>query len=133
MIDDPTSLSFDASELHARLNALSDSELDRLPYGVIGFDDDHVVRRYNAPESKMAGLAVEKVIGKPIFKLVAVCMNNFMVAQRFSDATGSGTLLDATIDYVLTFRMRPVKVRLRLLAAPGLAAYILVDRLGPPL
>ena len=57
-------------------------------------------------------------------------MNNFMVAQRFADALASGTTLDAAIDYVLTLRMRPVKVKLRLLAAPGVAIrYVLVQRL----
>jgi hypothetical protein len=56
-------------------------------------------------------------------------MNNFMVAQRFEDAEDDGTVLDATIDYVLTLRMRPVKVALRLLAAPGSAIrYVLVQR-----
>jgi hypothetical protein len=57
-------------------------------------------------------------------------MNNFMVAQRFEDALADGTLLDDTIDYVLTLRMRPVKVALRLLASPaGSHRYVLVQRL----
>jgi hypothetical protein len=56
-------------------------------------------------------------------------MNNFMVAQRFEDAQDDGTVLDDTIDYVLTLRMRPVKVALRLLAAPDSAIrYVLVQR-----
>jgi hypothetical protein len=58
-------------------------------------------------------------------------MNNFMVAQRFEDALENGTELDAVIDYVLTLRMRPVKVRLRLLARPDSELrYVLVDRSG---
>jgi hypothetical protein len=56
-------------------------------------------------------------------------MNNFMIAQRFEDAAATGAPLDATIDYVLTLRMRPVKVRLRLLALNGQALrYVLVSR-----
>jgi hypothetical protein len=56
-------------------------------------------------------------------------MNNFLVAQRFEDAAESGTALDDTIDYVLTLRMRPVKVRLRLLAEPSNPVrYVLVQR-----
>jgi hypothetical protein len=56
-------------------------------------------------------------------------MNNFMVAQRFEDAEDDGVALDDTIDYVLTLRMRPVKVKLRLLAEPGSdQRYVLVQR-----
>jgi hypothetical protein len=52
-----------------------------------------------------------------------------MVAQRFEDAADEGVALDATLDYVLTFRMRPVKVTLRLLASPGGdTRYVLVGR-----
>ena len=56
-------------------------------------------------------------------------MNNFLVAQRFEDAAATGDALDATIDYVLTLRMRPVKVQLRLLAEPlATMRYVLVQR-----
>jgi hypothetical protein len=52
-----------------------------------------------------------------------------MVAQRFEDAQDEGSALDDTIDYVLTLRMRPVKVKLRLLAAAGgNQRYVLVQR-----
>jgi photoactive yellow protein len=105
--------------LHDALSRLSDDNLDRLDFGVIAFDAQHIVRRYNAYESKAAGLSTARVIGHDLFTVVAPCMNNYLVAQRFEDAAADGTALDDTIDYVLTLRMRPVKVRLRLLAAPG--------------
>jgi len=87
------------------------------------------VRDYNSLESKMAGLSKERVIGQPLFTVVAPCMNNFMVAQRFEDAAAAGQALDLTLDYVLTLRMRPVKVQLRLLAAPDAQRrFVLVNR-----
>ncbi|MDE2274839.1 MAG: PAS domain-containing protein [Burkholderiales bacterium] len=111
------------------LAALSDAELDALGFGVIAFDEQALVRRYNAFESRAAGLAPERVLGRHLFTSVAPCMNNFMVAQRFEDAAVQGQALDATIDYVLTLRMKPVKVRLRLLAEPGAALrHVLIDR-----
>lgn len=122
-------LAFDQPDLAAELAALTDAELDSLDFGVIGFDADGVVRRYNAFESKCAGLTPQRVLGHALFGVVAPCMNNFMVAQRFDDAQHSGASLDATIDYVLTLRMRPVKVKLRLLAEPGAALrHVLVRR-----
>lgn len=69
------------------------------------------------------------MVGSALFTVVAPCMNNFMVAQRFEDAAAEATTLDTSIDYVLTLRMRPVKVKLRLLASPGSAMrYVLVQR-----
>lgn len=122
-------LSFAAPDLHARLAQLAEDELDRLDFGVIGFDGDTRVCRYNRTESDAAGLTPPRVLGQPLFTNVAPCLNNFMVAQRFEDAEDEGTVLDATIDYVLTLRMRPVKVALRLLAAPDRdVRYVLVQR-----
>ena len=121
--------SFDDPQLSNALAQITCSELDALEFGVIGFDAEGVVRNYNAFESKCAGLSVDRVKGQPLFTVVAPCMNNYLVAQRFEDAATSGCSLDATIDYVLTLRMRPVKVKLRLLAEPGAAMrFVLVLR-----
>lgn len=122
-------IAFSSPDLCAALAAMSDAERDQLPFGVIGFDDDTMVRQYNTFESGAAGLGPARVVGQPLFTVVAPCMNNFMVAQRFEDAIDANAALDATIDYVLTLRMRPVKVALRLLATPGAAIrYVLVQR-----
>jgi photoactive yellow protein len=122
-------LAFAAPGLLPQLPAADEAQLDQLDFGVIGFDADTIVRVYNATESQAAGLSPQRVLGQPLFTNVAPCMNNFMVAQRFEDAADQGVELDATIDYVLTLRMRPVKVSLRLLAAPGSPMrYVLVAR-----
>jgi len=124
-----TDLSFATPALHGQLAQLSAEQLDRLDFGVIGFDGETVVSQYNQTESEAAGLSPSRVLGQPLFTNVAPCMNNFMVAQRFEDAQDEGSALDDTIDYVLTLRMRPIKVKLRLLAEPGSAQrYVLVQR-----
>ncbi|MCC2959253.1 PAS domain-containing protein [Massilia sp. IC2-278] len=121
--------SFDTPGLADLLDASSQEQLDALEFGVIGFDADTVVQRYNAVESQAAGLSPQRVIGEPLFTNVAPCLNNFMVAQRFEDAAEQNSELDDTIDYVLTLRMRPIKVKLRLLASAGGAnRYVLVQR-----
>jgi photoactive yellow protein len=124
-----TDLSFATPGLYARLAQLQPQDLDQLDFGVIGFDDETQVCRYNRFESEAAGLTAPRVLGQPLFTNVAPCLNNFMVAQRFEDAQDDAAVLDETIDYVLTLRMRPIKVKLRLLAAPGSAVrYVLVQR-----
>ena len=120
---------FEQKHLFSELVHASDATLDAFSFGVIGFDTDTVVRRYNMFESSMAGLQNSKVVGYPLFTLVAPCMNNFLIAQRFEDAAAAGDELDDVIDYVLTLRMRPIKVKLRLLA--GTASnlrYVLIKR-----
>ena len=121
--------SFTDPALGSELDRYSDEELDALPFGAIGIDASGMVRRYNSFESKAAGLSTARVLGQPLFTVVAPCMNNFLVAQRFEDALLNSTPLDDIVDYVLTLRMRPVKVKLRLLAVPGADnRYVLVQR-----
>jgi photoactive yellow protein len=123
-------ITFDQSDIAALLQGMDTAALDTLGFGVIGFDADNLVQRYNAFEAQAAGLGLDRVLGQDLFVLVAPCMNNFLVAQRFADARETGAALDDTINYVLTLRMRPTKVRLRLLSRPADAmAYVLVQRL----
>jgi photoactive yellow protein len=120
---------FDQPDLPLTIDRLSEDELDQLDFGVIGIDGDCVVHLYNETESKFAGLSRDRVIGNHLFNVVAPCMNNFMVAQRLHDAHETGIALDESLDYVFTLRMRPVKVKLRILAAPALKyRYVLVRR-----
>lgn len=118
---------FDSVTL-AALAAAETETLDALPFGVIGFGADGCVTVYNAFESAGAGLRAANVVGRHVFAEVAPCMNNFMVAQRFEDEPE----LDATLPYVLTLRMRPTAVRLRLLGSPDYPTrFVLIDRQGP--
>ena len=108
---------------------LESVDVDQLGFGVIGFDDQGIVCVYNRTESEAAGLSPSRVLGFHLFESVAPCMNNFLVAQRFEDAARDKTTLDITIDYVLTLRMRPTPVHLRLLHAPAARyRYVLVER-----
>ena len=108
----------------AQLDAADASFLDALSFGVIGMDRTNRTTRYNLFESRMAGLSRDSVLGQDFFLAVGVCMNNFLVAQRFEDDQA----LDVTLDYVLTFRMRPTPVKIRLLQHPqGQFRYILVQ------
>lgn len=107
------------------LAELSAERLDALPFGVIEFTPDAIVTVYNATESRNAGLSPQRVLGKHFFEEVAPCMNNFMVAQRFDDVDE----LDEIIPYVLTLRMRPTPVRLRLMKAQSCATrFVLIER-----
>jgi photoactive yellow protein len=124
-------LDFDDGNALASLNGLSDAALDGLAFGVIAFDPAMVVQRYNRHETESTGLKPERVIGHQFFTEIAQCMNNFLVAQKYLDAQSHATPLDETIDFVLTWRMRPTPVKLRLLYSPEIALhYLLLKRLA---
>ncbi len=117
-------LSYDAITL-AALEAASPEMLDTLPFGVVGLNHAGEVEAYNATEARLAGLSRESVIGQHFFLAVGPCMNNALVAGRFENER----VLDATVPYVLTFRMRPTPVRLRLVQQPGVRRrYLLIQR-----
>lgn len=125
----PPALAFESPDLFANLELADAATLDSLDFGIIGFDQEGVVRRYNTLESELSGLSMQRVVGFPLFTVVAPCMNNFLVAQRFDDAAEEGRTLDVIIDYVFTLRMRPRKVKLRLLSVAGAAMrYVVVLR-----
>ncbi len=107
-----------------QLSALGDRDLDLLPFGVVGLSSGNVVDVYNRTEAQLAGLPANTVIGREFFISIAQCMNNFMVAQRFEDEAE----LDVELPYVLTFRMRPTRVRLRLIKGAAPLRYILIQR-----
>ena len=126
---DAISISCQHPDLEKRLAMLSADGLNKLNFGVIGFDNETLVQTYNEFESKASGLSPHRVLGLSMFTVVAPCMNNYLVAQRFEEAVETGITLDATIAYVLTLRMRPIKVSLRLIATKGAAIrYVIIDR-----
>lgn len=109
----------------ATLSDINATILDDLPFGVIGLSSDGLIQIYNATESRLAGLPPERVLGGNFFNNIAQCMNNFMVAQRFLDEPE----IDATIDFVLTLKMRPTPVKLRLLQSKFVALhFVLIHR-----
>ncbi len=119
-------LSFDAITL-ADLERLGKQQIDALPYGVVGLSSIGMVEIYSQTEARLAGISAKSVMGTHYFSGTAQCMNNFMVAQHFEDESD----LDLTIDYVLTLRMRPTPVRLRLLSRrDGPRRYVLIQRIA---
>lgn len=109
----------------ARLDVADAAFLDALAFGVIGLSAIGITEVYNETEMRDAGMRRDSVLGQPYFLETGVCMNNYLVAQRLEDEE----VIDSMLDYVLTFRMRPTLVKLRLLQRPDLRRrYILVQR-----
>jgi len=102
---------FTDTDLLDRLDAMDDTSLDLLSFGLIAMSEDGTVTSYNRAESRLSGLTSSNVVGRDFFSSVAPCTNNFLVAHRFETEPA----LDAIIEYVFTLRIKPVGVKLRLL------------------
>lgn len=122
------SLAFNDPALAEHLETLSTQAIDALPFGVIGIDGDGRVALYNARESAYAGLSPASVIGRQMFEEVGPCMNTELVAGRFEKEAE----LDASLPFVLTLRMRPTPVTLRLIKRTGSPRrWLLLQRVQP--
>lgn len=118
-------LTFAAPDVLHTLVAATAEELDSADFGIVKMDSSGKVVLYNTFESKLAGLAKTKVIGRRFFADVAICANNHLVADRYEEEAE----LDATIDYVFAFEMRRTQVQLRLLKSADCAyRFLLVKR-----
>ncbi len=127
-----TTPAFDDPGLATALRDMPTEALDALPFGVIAFNNQCAITRYNLYESRAANFPIPEVIGQDVFVALAPCLNNYLIAGRFEASLDGGEPLDEQMPYVLTFRMRPTRVRLRLLAEPGAPErYILVQRALP--
>ena len=116
-------MNFDDADIARTLERCDGVTLDALEFGVIAMTLGGVVDRYNAYESRCAGLSAARVLGKNFFTEVAPCTNNYLVASRFEECAR----LDEKLPYVFTLRMKPRKVELRLLKVPEMDhQYVLV-------
>ena len=118
-------MTFDHVPMIDVLSTMDGAAVDELPFGVVGLDGENVVEFYNTHEERYSGLPRTIVVGRQFFSDVAPFMNNYMVAERLAEAQ-----LDVTLPYVLTFRMRPTPVRLRLLrASEASRRWVLIARI----
>lgn len=119
---------FDQPHLLSALCALNADAYDLADFGIVAMGLDHVVTAYNLWESRLSGLSPANVIGRHFFTEIAPCTNNYMVSLRYEAAE-----LDEMVNYVFSYRLRPVKVRLRLLkSAEQGRQFLVVEREDRP-
>jgi photoactive yellow protein len=107
------------------LERASAGDLDGLAFGLVALAAGGIVEHYNLAEANLSGLTPARVVGRDFFTSVAPCANNFMVAERFA----TEPTIDAVVDYIFTFRLAPMKVRLRLMRRQGgRRSYLAVQR-----
>lgn len=114
------------------VDAMTEAQLDQLPYGAIELDVQGNILRYNATESAISGRALEEVIGKNFFTEVAPCTNVQEFAGRFRRGVEAGQL-NEVFPYLFDFKMAPTRVWIRLYHSAGNAStwvFVTQERVG---
>ena len=93
-------------------DALSEAELDSLPFGMIQLDEQGVILRYSTPETRISGLTSDECVGRSFFDDIAPCTHVAEFYGRFAEGVRLQRL-DATFNFQFAFRPpRDVQVRM---------------------
>jgi photoactive yellow protein len=107
---------FEATDLAARIEAMTLEQIDALPFGVIRIDADGVVRQYSAREAALSGFGSRTAVGLDFFARMAPCMNSPLVRGRIEKALAARTL-DMRMSHVGDFSDRQRLLDLRAVSA----------------
>lgn len=119
--------SFAKPDVLARLDSLSRSDIDALPFGAVKVDDAGVIREYNRYESQLAGVAPSAAIGRNFFTQVAPCTNNAVFYGNFKKGVAARAYNLAFV-YTFSYNMTPTPVRIHLHRTSGGTNWILVEK-----
>jgi len=95
------------------LGSLTQTQADKLPYGVVKADDEGNIEIYNQYCYDEFADFDNSVIGKNYFNEVAPCTKNFMFSGRFERGVESGDM-DFLFEYCFTYKIMPTNVKVHL-------------------
>ena len=84
------SIDFDAPDLAARVEQLSQFDLDHLPFGVILLDRQNIVLFYSETEARLSGIG-EPPLGRDFFA-PPLCISKVELKNRIARAMEVGTV-----------------------------------------
>jgi photoactive yellow protein len=118
---------FTIPKLAEAVEALTADEIDQLPFGVIGLDQQGVVRVYNKTEAQLSGYKSRPAQGLRFFVDVAPCMDNGYFKGRIDQAIKSGKL-DIAFTFAGDFGDRDRELTVRVQAAKDGGIWIFHQR-----
>jgi len=116
---------FNAPDLARRVEDLSQSELDALPFGVILIDRHGTVRFYSQTEARLSGYGALP-LGRNLFELSA-CLGSDDFRGRIVEAMEAGTV-DLEFGWQGDFADPKRDLRIRVQSAAQGGVWILVER-----
>lgn len=117
------------------VDAMTDTELDALPFGVVGLDAEGTILRYNLYESRLARLDRNQVLGREFFGEVAPCTAVESFGGRFQRMVRAGAAAAIErFDFVFDFRFGAQNVAIEIVPLPAVGRYYLLinrESVGP--
>src|SRR3954470_24311464 len=83
---------FDDPDLPAKLEAMSEEQLNRLSFGVIKLNADLRVRFFSETEARLSGFGLRPTLDLAFFEDIAPCMVSSGVRSAAERAVAEGTL-----------------------------------------
>ena len=122
---------FDAADLAAQLDALTDSERDALPFGIIQIDREGIVRFYSATEARHSKYAGQKM-GQNFFDM-AKRPNKDELWNAITRRMEEGGPIDLDFGWAGDHADPKRQFRLRVVATTSDRVWLCFERDDPPL
>lgn len=119
-------IDFNAPDLAARIEQLSQDELDRLPFGVILLDRDGIVVFYSQTEGRLSGYGPGSPLGQNFYE-VSHCMGGDDFRGRIMRAMENGKV-DLEIGWHGDFGDPNRDLRIRVQSSRGGGVWLFIDR-----
>ncbi len=127
--DSASAIRFNSKDLEAKLDTITQKDMDQLSFGAVEVDKNGKILRYNKTEGEITGRDPKETIGKNFFKEVAPCTDSLEFSGKFTKGVESGSL-DTMFEYTFDYKMRPTKVKVHLKKTPKSNTYwIFVKRI----
>jgi photoactive yellow protein len=118
-------IDFDAPELAARVEQISQFELDHLPFGVILLDREGIVQFYSATEAEQSGYGAIP-IGQNLFK-IASCLGSDGFRGRIMQAIEAGPV-DLEFGWPSDFADPKRELHIRVQSSRNGGVWIFIER-----
>lgn len=109
------------------IDALTNAQLDALPFGAIQLDREGTILQFNEYEANLSNRRAPETVGRNFFHDVAPCTNVREFYGVFRDGLERGEL-NETFDYRFAFKQGPRNVRVTLFySVPTATVWVFVQ------
>jgi photoactive yellow protein len=120
-------IDFNSPNLAARIEQMSQYDLDRLPFGVILLDREGTVVFYSETEGRQSGYAPRSPLGQNFFE-VSPCMDTDAFRGRLTKALEDKGKVDLEIAWYGDYTDPDRELRIRVQSARNGGVWIFIER-----
>ena len=119
---------FEAPDLASQVEAMSETERDALPYGIIKLDAGGMVQVYSRTEATLSGRKKRPTVGRDFFAEVAPCMGGSPEMRGRVEAAKARGSVDIEIGWIGDFKDADAEIRIRVMSAGDGGLWLFMNR-----